>query len=89
MPMSVIQFPTKTVRQKRLTQALAKIEEALILQREAIKEFRKINIELGKEMAELRVNMKSFQTALAGINVRPLRKNSLRLATLMANCEKA
>ena len=87
--MSVIQFPTKTVRQKRLSQAVKKIEEALILQREAFEEFRKTNIELGKEMAELRDNMKSFQTALGGINVRPLRKNSLRLATLMASGEKA
>ncbi len=83
--MSVIQFPTKTVRQKRLSQALAKIEAALIVQKAAIEKFRKTNQELGKEMADLRENMKSFQTALGSINVRPLRRNSLRLAALMAN----
>lgn len=83
--MSVIQFPTKTVRQKRLSQAIAKIEAALIVQKAAIEKFRKTNQELGKEMADLRKNMKSFQTALGSINARPLRKNSLRLATLMAN----
>ena len=83
--MSVIQFPIKTVRQKRLSQALAKIEAALIVQKAAIKKFRKTNQELGKEMADLRENMKSFQTALGSINVRPLRRSSLRLAALMAN----
>ncbi len=83
--MSVIQFPTKTVRQKRLSQALAKIEAALIVQKAAIEKFRKTNQELGKEMADLRENLKSFQTALGSINVRPLRKKSLRLAAIMAN----
>ncbi len=88
MQMSVISFPTKTVRQKRLSQAIARIEEALIVQRAAIEKFRETNKELGKEMADLKKNMKSFQTAMNGINVRPLRNHSLRLATLMASCEE-
>ena len=83
--MQIIPFPTKTVRQKRLSKAIAKMEKSLRRQKVAVEQFRKSNLELGQEIYKLGENMNSFSNSLGRINVRPLRKNSLRLASMMAD----